>query len=163
HWRTSFCMCLCSLQSRRRPGAQSRPRLTRAVWYQPGNRAVQGHIAGADHEGWGWARRSQGSVRWNIRLGRRNLRTPRARRSPGGCPFTADDKEADDKEADDKEADDKEADDKGRRVLAPSYFHYTALSGACGKPHSVSYNRRAWPETQGKGRERMGSYILGFQ
>jgi hypothetical protein len=46
-------------------------------------------------------------------------------------------------------ADAKEASDKERRLPthSPSYFHFIAYSGACGKPWIVSYNCQPRPET----------------
>jgi hypothetical protein len=53
--------------------------------------------------------------------------------------------------------DDKEADAKERRLAThcPSHFHFIAYSGACGKPWSMSYNRRPGLETYGDRRSNM--------
>jgi hypothetical protein len=64
----------------------------------------------------------------------------RATASPGGCPSTADDKEADDKE---------------RGLPTPSHFYFIAHRGACDKPRLVPYNRWPRPESYDCGRSEM--------
>ncbi len=74
---------------------------------------------------------------WEVRLGRgyqRDRRTRHRAASPGGCPLWVDDKEAG---------------DKARWLPTPSYFHFIAQWGACGKPRVVPYTRQPRPETDG--------------
>jgi len=97
-------------------------------------------LAHADLDGWVGARRNWPRARWEIRLDRRYRRTRRVAASRGGCPPTADVKEADDKEG---------------RLLTPAHLHFIAHRGACGKPRVVSYNRQPEPETYGNGRSKM--------